>query len=99
MEISKIQTDNTITLRISGKLSAATAEEFGKAVDAAIDESTRLVMDFQGVTYLASAGLRVLISAQKKLTALDGSFSLCNVGETILEVFEITGLDDIFDIQ
>ncbi|MDR1957405.1 MAG: STAS domain-containing protein, partial [Treponema sp.] len=73
--------------------------EFGVAVDAAIAECKQIVMDFKDVSYLASAGLRVLISAQKQLKALQGSLSLRNVREDVFEVFEITGLDDVFDIQ
>jgi anti-sigma B factor antagonist len=99
MDVVKTNADGKITLAISGKLSAATAEEFGVAVDAALAEGTNLVMDFKDVTYLASAGLRVLIAAQKKLNAADGKLTLCNVGEEISEVFEVTGLDDVFDIQ
>jgi anti-sigma B factor antagonist len=99
MEIVKTQDGSIVTLAINGQLSAATAEEFGAAVEAAIAESDKLTLDFQKVSYLASAGLRVLVSAQKKLTACSGVLLLINVDETIREVFEITGLDDVLDIQ
>ena len=99
MEIVKTSTDAGITLAVSGKLSAATAEEFGAAADAAAGETGALVLDFAGVTYLSSAGLRVLIGANKKLKAKGGSLLILHVGESIQEVFEITGLDDVFDIQ
>ncbi|GHV69497.1 anti-sigma factor antagonist [Spirochaetia bacterium] len=99
MEIVKTSADTGITLAISGKLSAATAEEFGTAVDAAVEETGALVLDFAGVTYLSSAGLRVLIGAKKKLKAKGGSLLILHVGEVIQEVFEITGLEDVFDIQ
>jgi anti-sigma B factor antagonist len=98
MEIVKIKNGDILNLGISGKLSAATAEEFGAAVDAAIAESPKLIMDFKEVSYLASAGLRVLVSAQKQITAKSGSLSLINVREDVYEVFEVTGLDDVFDI-
>jgi anti-sigma B factor antagonist len=99
MEIVKTNNGDILTLEISGKLSAATAEEFGAAVDAAIGESLKLILDFKEVSYLASAGLRVLVSAQKQITAKSGSLSLINVAEDVHEVFEVTGLDDVFDIQ
>ncbi|GHV45819.1 anti-sigma-B factor antagonist [Spirochaetia bacterium] len=99
MEIVKTGAGTGITLEVSGKLSAATAEEFGAAVDAAVEETGALILDFAGVTYLASAGLRVLIGANKKLLAKKGSLLILHAGEAIQEVFEITGLDDVFDIQ
>jgi anti-anti-sigma factor len=99
MEIVKTQDDGIVTLAINGQLNAATAEEFGAAVEAAVVESEKLILDFQKVNYLASAGLRVLVSVQKKLTSRSGSLSLINVDETVYEVFQVTGLDDIFDIQ
>jgi anti-anti-sigma factor len=99
MEVIITQSGDKLILGIRGKLSAATAEEFGAEVDAAIDESNQIEMDFKEVSYLASAGLRVLISAQKKLNACKGVLTLRNVSEEILEVFQITGLDEVFDIQ
>ncbi|GHV71477.1 hypothetical protein AGMMS49928_23410 [Spirochaetia bacterium] len=99
MEINKTSTEKGITLTLSGKLSAATAEEFGGAVDAAAAETDALILDFAGITYLASAGLRVLIGANKKLRAKNGSLRILHVAEAVQEVFEITGLDDAFDIQ
>jgi anti-sigma B factor antagonist len=99
MEIVKTQTDGKLNLAISGKLSAATAGEFGVHVDAAIADCKQIVMDFAEVSYLASAGLRVLISAQKKLNAAGGTLSICNVREEVFEVFEVTGLNDVFDIK
>jgi anti-sigma B factor antagonist len=99
MEIIKTREGDSVTLGINGKLSAATAEEFGAAVEAAIAEAGKLTLDFQGVDYLASAGLRVLVSVQKKLNSCSGSLSLIHVNENIREVFEVTGLDDVFDIQ
>jgi anti-sigma B factor antagonist len=99
MEVVKTSSEKGVTLAVSGKLSAATAEEFGAAVDAVVEETGALVLDFAGVTYLASAGLRVLIGANKKLKAKGGSLLILHVGEAIQEVFDITGLDDVFDIQ
>ncbi|MDR3337594.1 MAG: STAS domain-containing protein [Treponema sp.] len=98
MEIVKTREGDAITLSINGKLSAGTAEEFGAALNAATAETDKIILDFQGVSYLASAGLRVLVFAQKQLVSRSGSLSLINVNENVREVFEVTGLDDIFDI-
>lgn len=99
MEIALIQTGEEITLQITGKLTAATEQEFCGAIDDALTKSKRLILDFQGVSYVASAGLRVLISTRKKLSALQGSLVLRNLKEDILEVFRITGLDSILTIE
>jgi anti-sigma B factor antagonist len=99
MEISKSLLEDTITLSIKGKLSAATAPEFNAAVEEALGESQALVLDFKGVDYMASAGLRVLVAAQKRLRASGGSMTLLNVGKEVMEVLEVTGLDEVFDIR
>ena len=99
MEILKTVSGDSITLAIAGKLSAATADECGAAVDLALGETKNLVLDFKELSYLASAGLRVLVSAQKKLKAAGGALCLLNVREEVMEVFEVTGLDDVFDIR
>jgi anti-sigma B factor antagonist len=99
MEITKTLSEGKIVLSIKGQLSAATAQDFNAAVEEALGESRVIVLDFKDVDYLASMGLRVLVSAQKKSSASGGSLSLRNVRGEVMEVFEVTGLDAIFDIQ
>jgi anti-sigma B factor antagonist len=99
MEIVKDISGDTTTLAVAGKLNAVTADEFDAAVNLVIGKTKNLVLDFEKVSYLSSAGLRVLVSAQKKLKAAVGTLTLCNVCVEVMEVFEVTGLDDIFDIR
>jgi anti-anti-sigma factor len=99
MEIIKTPSEDKVILSISGKLSAAAGRDFNAAVEEALGESNTLVLDFKNVDYLASAGLRVLVTAQKRLSASKGSLSLLNVRSEVMEVFEVTGLDEIFDIR
>ncbi|MDR2053633.1 MAG: STAS domain-containing protein [Treponema sp.] len=99
MEIVKTISADTATLAVAGKLSAATADEFGAAVDIALGEAKNIVLDFKELSYLASAGLRVLLSTQKKLKASGGTLCLLHVCEEVMEVFEITGLNDVLDIR
>jgi anti-sigma B factor antagonist len=99
MEIVKSQSEGAIVLALNGKLSAATAGEFNAAVDSALGESQSLVLDFKDVDYMASAGLRVLVAAQKKLHASGGSMVLRNVQKEVMEVLEVTGLDELLDIR
>jgi anti-sigma B factor antagonist len=104
MEIQKTQADGVVIVAVNGKLNAATSEEFAAALDEAVQEAEgigqppKLRLDFQGVSYLASAGLRVLVATQKKLTAKAGIFTIVNVAEDVCEVFTVTGLDEVFDI-
>jgi anti-anti-sigma factor len=99
MEIIKSVSEGKTVLVMSGKLTVATAGEFNAAVEKALEESPALVLDFKGVSYLASAALRVLVTAQKKARASGGSLALLNVGEVVMEVLEVTGLDEVFDIR
>jgi anti-sigma B factor antagonist len=98
MEIIENRNGDVLTLSLNGKISAATAEKFNAAIESAITGTDKLVLDFQGVNYLASAGLRVLVSTQKQLKTRFGSLRLINVNETVRETFEVTGLDDLLDI-
>lgn len=99
MDMEKVPGEGMITLKVQGKLTAGTAETFNGAVQEALAETDRLVLDFQGLSYVASAGLRVLISAHKQLAARKGALRLCNLGKDVFEVFQATGLDTILDIQ
>jgi anti-sigma B factor antagonist len=99
MEIVKTVSEGKTVLSLAGKLTAASAQEFSTAVEKALEESNALVLDFKDLSYLASAGLRVLVAAQKKLSVSGGSLSLLNVRREVMDVFEVTGLDEILDIH
>jgi anti-sigma B factor antagonist len=98
MEIVKSLTEGAITLLIKGKISATTSPDFNAAVEEALGESQVLVLDLKDVDYMASAGLRVLVAAQKRLSG-GGSLTLLNVRSEVREVFEVTGLDEVFTIR
>ncbi|MDR2403917.1 MAG: STAS domain-containing protein [Spirochaetaceae bacterium] len=99
MEIVKSLSEGKVILSLNGKLSAASAGKFNAAVEEALGESPALVLDFKDVDYMASAGLRVLVAAQKKLHTSGDSLILFNVRKEVMEVFEVTGLDEVFDIR
>ncbi|MDR3342821.1 MAG: STAS domain-containing protein [Treponema sp.] len=104
MEIQKTQADGVVIAVLSGKLNAASSEEFAAALDEAVQEAESIAqppslrLDFRGVRFLASAGLRVLVATQKRLNSKAGTFTIVNVGEDVKEVFTVTGLDDVFNI-
>ena len=98
MMIEKLSTDTGITLKIIGRLDTTTAPELEATVDGCIAGLKDLVMDCSELEYVSSAGLRVILKAQK-LMNVQGTMKVMNVNETIMEVFEITGFADILNIE
>ena len=98
MTIDKQQNGSELTLTLNGRLDTTTAPELETAIKENIAGVTNLVMDFAGLEYLSSAGLRVILSAQKTMNK-QGEMVIRNVNETINEVFEITGFIDILTIE
>ena len=94
-EIKKNEEETAI--EIVGRLDTTTAPDFGKTIDEDIADTENLVLDFKNLKYISSAGLRVLLSAQKKMQKL-GTMKLINVCEDVMEVFEMTGFSDILTI-
>ena len=98
MTIVKQLNGSELTLTLNGRLDTTTAPELENAIKENIAGVTNLVMDFAGLEYLSSAGLRVILSAQKTMNK-QGEMVIRNVNETINEVFEITGFIDILTIE
>lgn len=100
MEIIRNQEDTNLTFTLKGRLDTTTASDLEKALAEMINEDIEeFVMDFTDLEYVSSAGLRVVLVAQKKMNALGGSMVIRNVNESVLEVFEITGFVDILTIE
>ena len=87
-----------IVLEIVGRLDTTTAPALDKTIIENMQDVKSLILDFKGLEYISSAGLRVLLSAQKKMQQV-GSMKVINVCETIMEVFEMTGFADILVIE
>ena len=98
MTIEKNITDTSASLKIIGRLDTTTAPELEASIDACIANIKELVLDCSALEYVSSAGLRVILKAQKLMNA-QGSMKLTNVNETIMEVFDITGFADILTIE
>lgn len=86
------------TIEIAGRLDTTTAPVLDKAINEDMDGTKDLILDLKGLEYISSAGLRVLLSAQKKMQKI-GSMKVVNVCETVMEVFEMTGFADILVIE
>lgn len=98
MNITIKKDNGTTVLEIEGRLDTATAPELEKTINGEGDELKSLVLDFEGVKYISSAGLRVLLGAQKKMNS-QGSMELINVNKDIMDIFEMTGFADFLVIK
>ena len=98
MTIEKSMEDKQLTLTLTGRLDTTTAPQLEAELKRSIGGVESLVLDFADLEYLSSAGLRVLLAAQKVMNK-QGKMVIRNVNETISEVFEITGFSDILTIQ
>ena len=96
IEIKK-NTEVTI-IEIVGRLDTFTAPSLDKTINEDIGDTKNLVLDVKGMEYISSAGLRVLLSAQKKMQKI-GSMKVTGVCEDVMEVFEMTGFADILVIE
>ena len=87
-----------LVFEITGRLDTITAPALDKTINENLGEIKSLILDFKNLEYISSAGLRVLLSTQKKLQQ-KGTMKLKNVREEVMEVFEITGFVDILTIE
>ena len=98
MEIIKNKEGNALHIALSGRLDTVTAPQLEAVVKTELEGITELVLDFAELDYISSAGLRVLLAAQKTMNK-QGSMKLINVNADIMEVFDITGFSDILTIE
>ena len=96
IEIKKIADETTIT--VVGRLDTTTAPALEKTINENVENTASLVLDMKGLEYISSAGLRVLLGAQKKMNLI-GKMKLINVCEEVMDVFEMTGFADILTIE
>ena len=95
IEIKKNTTETII--EIAGRLDTITAPALDKTINEDIGDTKNLVLDVKAMEYISSAGLRVLLSAQKKMQKI-GSMKVINVCSDVMEVFEMTGFADILTL-
>lgn len=99
MTIAKETKGTSLILALEGRLDTTTAPELEAELKESLKEDiTNLVLDMKELVYLSSAGLRVILAAQKQMNK-QGSMVVRNVCETIMEVFEVTGFSDILTIE
>lgn len=98
LNIKKSTNENGLTVVLTGRLDTTTAPELEKELKASLDGVSALTIDMAALEYISSAGLRVLLSAQKTMNK-QGEMKVIHVGDTIMEIFEVTGFSDILTIE
>ena len=98
MTIEKNLNGTELTFTIVGRLDSTTAPDLETEIKQNIGGVEKLVLDFAGLDYLSSAGLRVLLATQKVMNK-QGEMVIKNVNATINEIFEVTGFIDILTIE
>lgn len=97
MNIVVTENETAITLALSGRLDTLSSPELSTAINSALEKSSQLVLDFTNLDYISSAGLRVLLTAQKQLSG-NGSLTLAHVNSTVQDILDMTGFSDILTI-
>ena len=99
MDIKKTSEGSKLTVAVSGRLDTNTAPQFETELKRSLDGVTDLTLDFSGLDYISSAGLRVLLSAKKLMNAENGDMRVTGCNEIVKEIFEVTGFTDILTIE
>ena len=97
MTITKNQDGSKLTVKLEGRLDTMTAPELEKSLADSLDGITELTFDMEGLEYISSAGLRLLLATQKTMNK-QGEMKVAHVQEMVMEVFEVTGFNDILTI-
>jgi len=97
LTISKENGNNSLVIALNGRLDTTTAPQLEESVKESIEGITELCFDLEKLAYISSAGLRVLLSAQKTMNK-QGKMMVKNVSEEVKEIFEVTGFSDILTI-
>lgn len=99
MEIQTIKNEDATTVKLIGRLDTMTSSTLEDALDGIIEDTVNLVFDMENLEYISSAGLRIILSAQKLLSKKGGNVSIINCQPDVKEVFSITGFSDILSIS
>ena len=98
MTIHKIKNEKMLTIALEGRLDTLTAPELEAVLNDALADTEDLTFDFEKLDYISSAGLRVLLAAQKTMNR-QGTMKVIHANEMILEIFEVTGFSDILTVE
>ena len=98
LNITKNAENNTLTIALDGRLDTITAPQLEEELQKSLDGISALILDLEKLEYISSAGLHVFLSTQKKMNG-QGEMKVVRPGETVMEIFEVTGFSDILTIE
>ncbi len=98
MTINKSKNGADLTIALEGRLDTMTSPELEADLDSSLEGVQNLTFDLEKLDYVSSAGLRVLLSAQKRMTG-QGGMKVTHVNDVIMEIFEVTGFSEILTIE
>ena len=100
MDVTTERQDGVLSAQVGGRIDGSNAAEFKEAIRTAIEESDRaVIMDFEKLAYISSAGLRAILPTAKSLDNRNAKFALCSLSDQIREVFETSGFDKVIEIH
>ena len=98
LKITKQADGSTLTVKVEGRVDSNTAVELDRALNGSLDGITKLILDFERLEYISTAGLRALLIAQKTMNQ-QGTIVIRNVSAAVKEIFEVTGFTDMLTIE
>lgn len=99
MDIAVRDVDDVKVLAFAGNLDTSTAPEAESTINGLLDGgNAKILINFENLNYISSAGLRVLLATAKKIKAVSGSFKICGLNKTVQEVFDISGFSTILSV-
>lgn len=98
MTVEKITNGDSLTLKVEGRVDTTNAKEFEVNITNSLDGVKELIMDFESLEYISSAGLRVILMVIKTMKK-QGSMSVINANEMVKEIFEVTGFSDLVEVE
>ena len=98
MKVEKLMNGEELTLKVTGRIDTTNAQDFEDVVTTSLDGVKSLIVDFAGLDYISSAGLRVLLIAIKQMKR-QGSMKVIHTNEMVQEIFEVTGFNDLVEIS
>ncbi|MBQ1321796.1 MAG: STAS domain-containing protein [Solobacterium sp.] len=98
LKINKTAEAGKVNISLEGRLDTVTSPELDAELKEILEGTTELTLDFAGLEYVSSAGLRVLLAAQKTMMN-QGTLKIVNVNDVVMEIFEVTGFTDILKIE
>jgi len=99
MNVEKIYNDKELTIKVDNQIDTVTAPDFENEINNEMGKFDSLILDFENLEYISSAGLRVLIMTQKKLQPQSIPFTIINAPDMIKDIIKVSGLDNILNVQ